>query len=106
MYSRKEGVCETSRLEGYIPAGIEHIEEGAYMNESGEILRGLQIFDIPVGEERYVTTVLREKARQVGKVTRHYVEEIEEEIPQELWTLLQFSSQHRITYRLRTCTLR
>jgi len=70
MYNLSEGVCEATRREGYIPVVIEHIKEGAYENESGEILRGLQIFNVPVGEERYVTSVLREKARQVGKVTR------------------------------------
>jgi hypothetical protein len=57
------------------------------VNESGEILRGLQIFNVPVGEERYVTTVLREKARRVGKVTQKYAEELEEDYPQELWTI-------------------
>jgi hypothetical protein len=36
------------------------------VNESGEILRGLQIFNVPVGEERYVTEVLMEKARHHG----------------------------------------
>ena len=73
------------------------------MNESGEILRGLQIFNVPVGEERYVLLVLGEKTRQVGKVTRQYVKELEEEYPQEFWTMMQFSLQHRITYWLRTC---
>ena len=54
------------------------------MNESGEILRGLLIFNAPVGEERYVAVVLRDKAKHVGKVTRQYVEDLEEEYPQEL----------------------
>ncbi len=70
MYILTEGVCEEAKREGYIPREIEHIEEGAYVNDSGEVLRGVQIFNVPVGEERYVTAMLREKARQVGKVTR------------------------------------
>ena len=74
------------------------------MNESGEILRGLLIFNVPVGEERYVAAILRDKARQVGKVTRQYVEDLEEEYPHELWTMLQFSLHHRVTYWLRTYT--
>ena len=70
MYSKTKGVCEATRREGYVPVKIEHIEEGTYVNEFGEILRRLQIFNVSVGEERCVTTISREKARQVGKVTR------------------------------------
>ena len=66
------------------------------MNASVEILRGLQIFNVPIGDERYVLTTPREKARHVGKITRQYVEDVEEEYSQEIWTLLQFSLQHRI----------
>jgi hypothetical protein len=32
------------------------------------------------------------------------VEDLGDEYPQELWTMLQFSLQHRVTYWLRTCT--
>jgi hypothetical protein len=32
------------------------------------------------------------------------VEDLEEKYPQELWTMLPFSLQHRVTYWLRTCT--
>ena len=32
------------------------------------------------------------------------MEDLEKEYPQELWTMLQFSLHHRITYWLRTCT--
>jgi len=72
--------------------------------ETGDILRGLLIFNVPVGEERYGAAVLRYKAQQVGQVARQYVEDLEEEYPQELWTMLQFSLHHMITYWLRTCT--
>jgi hypothetical protein len=91
IYSRKEGACAAARREGYIPEAIKHIHEGAYVNESGDILRGLLIFNVPAGEERYVAAVLRDKARQVGEATRKYVEDLGEEYPQELWTMLQFS---------------
>ena len=62
------------------------------------------MFTVPVGEERYVANVLRDKARQVGEVTRKCVEDLEEEYPKELWTMLPFSLRHRVTYWLRTCT--
>ncbi len=63
MYIRTEGACEAARREGYIPAAVEHIQEGAYVTETGAILRGLLIFNVPVGEERYVAVVLRDKAK-------------------------------------------
>ena len=79
-------------------------QRGVFVNESGEILREIVIFNVPVGETRYLEAVLRQEAREIGKVTRQYVEDIEEQYPQELWTMLQFSLHHRITYWLRTCT--
>jgi hypothetical protein len=91
MYNRAEGACEAPRREGYIPAAVEHIQEGAYVNETGDVLRGLLIFNVPDGEERYVAAVLKDKAQQVGQVTRQYVEDLEEEYPHELWTMLQLS---------------
>jgi hypothetical protein len=66
------------------------------VNESGEILRGLLIFNVPVGEERYVAAALRDKAKQVGQVTRQYVKDLEYDYPHELWTMLQFSLHHRL----------
>ena len=68
------------------------------MNETGDVLRGLLIFNVPGGEIRYVAALLRDKAQQVRPVTRQYVEDLEEEYPQEQWTMLQFSLQHRIPY--------
>ena len=85
MYSRSEGACEAARREGFIPAAVEHIQEGTYVvNEMGDVLRGLLIFNVPVGEDRYLATVLRDKAHQVGQVTCQYGEDLEEEYPQEL----------------------
>jgi hypothetical protein len=80
------------------------MEEGTMVDETGIRLRGIQILNVPVREERYVVAVLREKAQKVESTTRRYVEDMEEQYPQELWTMLQFSLQHRVTYWLRTCT--
>jgi hypothetical protein len=104
MYNIKEGRCMAARREGHIPLSMQHVEEGIYVNELGERLKGITIFNVPVGEERYVEAVLRHKAREVEQTTRQYVEDLEAKYPQELWTMLQFSLQHRITYWLRTCT--
>ena len=38
------------------------------------------------------------------QTTRQYVEDLKGKCPQKLWTMLQFSMQHKITYWLRTCT--
>ena len=46
-----------------------HIQEGVHVTESGEMLRGLTIFNVPVGEEKFVEVKLREKAVQVEKTT-------------------------------------
>ena len=37
-------------------------------------------------------------------MTVAYVRDLGDKYPQELWTMLQFSLQHRITYWLWTCT--
>ena len=51
------------------------------MTETRDILRGIQMFNVPVGEERYVAAVLRNKAEQVEQVTQRYMEDLEEEYP-------------------------
>ena len=104
MYSMEKGKCMEAKREGHIPLSMQHVEEGVYVNESEECLKGITIFNVPVGEERYGEAVLRQKAREVEQATRQYVEDLEEKYPQELWTMLQFSLQHMITYWLRTCT--
>ena len=38
------------------------------------------------------------------ETTETYVQDLGDEYPQELWTMLQFSLQHRVTYWLWTCT--
>ncbi len=38
MYSLTKGVCEEARREGYIPKEVEHVDDGTYVDESGEIL--------------------------------------------------------------------
>ncbi len=75
-----------------------------HINESGDSLRGVPIFNVPLGEEGYVRAKLAEKARQVQVTTEAYVQDLGDEYPQELWAMLQFSLQHRVTYWLRTCT--
>ena len=54
-------------------------------------VRGIQIFNVPVGEEEYVAMLLREKAKKVESTTRSYMDDLEEKYPHELWTMLQFS---------------
>ena len=47
---------------------------------------------------------MREKALQVKQTTETYVQDLGDEYPQELYTMLQFSLQQRVTYWLRACT--
>ena len=74
------------------------------MNESGDRLKGLTIFNVPVGEERFAERKLRDEAMKVKKTTEAYVTDLGDEYPQDMWTMLQFSLQHRITYWMRTYT--
>ncbi len=91
MYNEQEGTCARARRDGYIPDELVHLQEGTFVTESGSILRGIQIFNVPLGEERYVKARLREKASQVKKTTEAYTEDMGDEYPHELWTMLQYS---------------
>jgi hypothetical protein len=73
------------------------MEEGVYVNENGDKLRGVTVFNVPIGEPEYEETVLKNKSRELARVARKYIEDLEEEYPQNLWTLLQYSLQHMIT---------
>jgi hypothetical protein len=59
MYNNEKGACEAAGSAGYIPEELMHLQEGVHVNESGDGLRGLTIFNVPVGEERYVQRKLR-----------------------------------------------
>ena len=93
-----------ARKEGHIPEELMQIQEGTHVNCPGDILKGIQVFNVPIGTERYVKTKLREKALHVKQITETYVQDLGDEYPHEMWTMLQFSLQHRVTYWLRTCT--
>ena len=81
MYSKEEGVCEEARAAGFIPEEFMHLREGVHVNESGDRLRGSTIFNVPVGEERFVELKLREKALQLEKTTDAYVRDLGDEYP-------------------------
>ena len=79
--------CNDVRREGYIPDELRHLKIGK-LTKKGEIWRGVTIFKVPVGGgEEYVQQVPKEKAENVKKITRDYVRDMEEEYPQELWTI-------------------
>ncbi len=80
-----------------IPENLNHIQEGIFVNNLGERLRGVHDFNVPVGDADYVATVLQTKATQVRSTTRNYVKDLADDHPQELWTMLQYSIQHRLT---------
>jgi hypothetical protein len=80
------------------------MHEGIFINNDGDMLRGLHVFNVLVGDPEYTTTVLKTKATQMRTTTRNYVADMADDHPQELWTMLQYSLQHKTTYWLRTCT--
>jgi hypothetical protein len=71
-----------------IPDELNDIQEGIFVTEERERLRDATIFNIPIGEERYVEAVLKKKAKEVAAITRQYAEDLEEEHPHEVWALL------------------
>jgi hypothetical protein len=90
---------------GLIPDELSHMEEDIYVSEDEDRLKGVTICNLPIGEHVHVEAVSRDKAPEVARVARAYVDDLEDEYPHELWTRLQYSLQHIITYWLRTCTL-
>ncbi len=62
MYNAEEGVCEAARKARHIPEELLHLQEGVHINECGDSLRGVAVFNVPVGEERYVEVKLMDKA--------------------------------------------
>ena len=59
MYNINQGMCQQAREEGWIPTELKQLEEGTLVDDKGDKVRGIQIFNVPVGEEEYVATVLR-----------------------------------------------
>ena len=60
MYIMEEDKCKGARREGHIPNNLQRIEEGIYINESaGDASRGIMIFNVPVGDSKYVEAILR-----------------------------------------------
>ena len=83
------GDCHRKHL---IPDELSEIQEGIFVTEGGERLRDVTIFNVPIGEERYVEAVLKKKAKEVVAIMRRYAEDLEEEHPHELWALLYYSA--------------
>ena len=57
----------------------------------------MTIFNVPIGEERYAEIVLKKKAKEVAAITRRYAEDLEEKHPQELWALLRYFLQNKVS---------
>jgi hypothetical protein len=104
VYSLDEDAWGDCRRKQLIPDKLGDIQEGIFVTKEGERLRSVTIFNVPIGEERYVEAVLKKKAKEIAAITRQYAEDLEEDHPHELWALLYYSLQYRVTYWLRTCT--
>ena len=98
MYSLDEGAWEDCISRGLIPEELSFVEEGVHIDNNGNVLKGITVFNVPIGDLAYVEAVLWKKAKEVVEVARKYVDDLEDDYPQELWTLLQYSLHHKITY--------
>jgi hypothetical protein len=63
MVSMEEGACEAAKRREYISEELQHVQEWTFVNESRDILRGIWIFNVPLGEEKCDSAQPREKAK-------------------------------------------
>ena len=80
-YSRDPTAWSDIQRRGLIPEELSHIKEGVHVNNSGDLLKGLTIFNVPVGDDDYVSACLLDKVRQVEGVTQQYVKDLEMDHP-------------------------
>ena len=81
MYSLDEGAWEDYIARGPIPEKLNLMEEGVHVNNNGDYLNMIMVFNVPIGKPRYIETVLRNKANEVAKVARNYAEDLENDYP-------------------------
>ena len=86
-----EGAWEDCISRGLIPEELSLMDEGVHVDINGDRTKGITVFNVPIGEPAFVEAVLRRKTQEVADVARKYVEDLEDDYPQELWTLLQYS---------------
>ena len=86
------------RKRDIIPENLKRIQEGIFINNNGDKLRGVQVFNVPMGDADYIATVLQTKALPVSTTPRKYVKDLADDHPHVLWTMLQYSLQHRVEY--------
>ncbi len=70
MYNMDEGAWEDCNTRGIIPEQLSFMEEGVHVTENGECLKGITVFNVPIGEPKYDEAVLRNKAKEVAEVAR------------------------------------
>ena len=88
----------------WIPGYPTGLKEGSLTCPDGGVCKGIKVFNVPLGEPKFVEAVLAEKAMQVDELSAMYVESLADEYPQELWSMIYYSLQHKITYWLRNMT--
>jgi Ser-tRNA(Ala) deacylase AlaX len=54
-----------------IPKELIHMKEGVYVTESGDRLKVITIFNMPIGEPEYVARVVRDKADWQRRLRRY-----------------------------------
>jgi hypothetical protein len=57
MFSLDETAWGDCNMKGHIPQELEHMEEGIYVNDNGDMLMGVAIFNVPIGEPAFVEAI-------------------------------------------------
>ena len=65
IYNMDAGAWQDYTRKDLIPSELSLMEEGIYVNEDGDRLRGVIVFNACVGEPEYVKAVLRNKAQEM-----------------------------------------
>jgi hypothetical protein len=103
-YSPDPSAAEEITERGSIPEELSDIEEDIYLANNGDLYKDIHVFNAPIGEPEFVAEVLKDKAHEVCGVIHNYSADLQDGHPQEMWTMLQYSLQHRVTYWLQTST--
>ncbi len=66
----------TSRGTSSLKSCVSLMKEGIYANEHEDMLRGVTVFNVPIGDPEYVEAMLRNKAHEVAGLARDSMDDL------------------------------
>ncbi len=74
-----------------LPEEMSDVEEGTYLAATGDLNRGVHVFNALIGKPKFIAEVLNNKAHGVCRAIKDYTSNLQDEQPQEMRTMLQYS---------------